>query len=756
MAATIDQARSTIARMFNGEPRSYTRFNLAQNAEDDASHVEVKLPSENDEDNGNFEDGPAQPRHVYHSRPWDRYKNLCYMAVGILLLFIIGYLVGYVSHRRPKVAPCESVVTEDPSENIPLHPSTSLDWGDLKRLLSEKLSAEAFDRKFSDYGMDSHDAGSSEDEILAVKVKTVFEQQRMNPWTDQLFVKVQAPPLDTPTSNKIMFGSDVIGTPQGYLAYSATGTKQGRVVYANYGLPKDLEYLVHLKINLDDCVVLLRAGKISYAEKVANVAKHNAAAVLIYPDPSDYDFTSSTELYGHVHLGSGDPYTPGFPSFNHTQFPRVQSSGLPTVLAQTITADMAVKIFLKMTGGEAPSDFIGKLKGLSTYKLGSDQDQVTVTVSNALVEKRIHNVFGVIKGFIDSDRYVVIGAQRDSQKGPGFAKSTVGTALLVELARGISEMVNKDGFRPRRSLVFASWSAGDYGSIGATEWLEGYLSSLHMKAFTYISLDGVIRGHEMLKASASPLLFSLLEKTMKEVTLSLLFPLFSIEPMIMEDPAYPFLAFSGIPSISFRFVRVSNSANYPYFGTILDNKINLDSSTSHKLGRVAVTAAQLAGQMALTLVHDHLLMLDVNKYKNTISSRAGAVNDSVSAALIADWLTSATGSYRRAANDLSTAAKSSDLENVEACRILNDRYMKVEYNFLSPYVSPKDVPFRHILWGSGDHTLAALLDHLTALKGQTPGTNLDKLRNQLALATWTIQACANDLMGPIWEMQNEI
>lgn len=29
-----------------------------------------------------------------------------------------------------------------------------------------------------------------------------------------------------------------------------------------------------------------------------------------------------------------------------------------------------------------------------------------------------------------------------------------------------------DGFRPRRSLVFASWSAGEYGSVGATEWLE--------------------------------------------------------------------------------------------------------------------------------------------------------------------------------------------------------------------------------------------------------------------------------------------
>lgn len=38
------------------------------------------------------------------------------------------------------------------------------------------------------------------------------------------------------------------------------------------------------------------------------------------------------------------------------------------------------------------------------------------------------------------DRYVVVGAQRDAW-GPGFASSTVGTSVLVELARAISDMV---------------------------------------------------------------------------------------------------------------------------------------------------------------------------------------------------------------------------------------------------------------------------------------------------------------------------
>ena len=50
------------------------------------------------------------------------------------------------------------------------------------------------------------------------------------------------------------------------------------------------------------------------------------------------------------------------------------------------------------------------------------------------------------------------------------------------------------GFRPRRSLLFISWDGGDFGSVGATEWLEGYLSVLHLKAVVYVSLDNSVLG----------------------------------------------------------------------------------------------------------------------------------------------------------------------------------------------------------------------------------------------------------------------
>lgn len=81
---------------------------------------------------------------------------------------------------------------------------------------------------------------------------------------------------------------------------------------------------------------------------------------------------------------------------------------------------------------------------------------------------------------------------------------------------------------------------------------------------------------------------------------------------------------------------------------------------------------------------------------------------------------------------------------------------QVEHNLLSPYVSPKDVPFRHIIFGSGDYSVSALLERLASLGQQDAGSDADLFRNQFALITWTIQSCANDLAGDVWALNNLI
>uniref|UniRef100_A0A3Q4H1G7 Transferrin receptor protein 1 n=1 Tax=Neolamprologus brichardi TaxID=32507 RepID=A0A3Q4H1G7_NEOBR len=651
----MDQARSAISQIFNSEPHSYTRFNLPDNMEGDTSQVEMIQSSDMNEEVG--ENGDED--HLSHKSNRQPHvaqnfecttKNLCFMAATIVFTFVIGYLTGYLVHKNKDLncscAPSEDDITHETGA-VPF-----MDWDDVRKLLGDKLNTSNLEIALS-----NHRAGSPGDEDLGNKVIKKFKKYGMKTWTDEYFVKVQDPPASG--YNRIVFKNDSEERPTGFLSYSASGTARGAVLYAHYGQEDDFQQLKDMNINMNNRVMLVRAGRISFAEKVANAAKVNASAVLIYPDPIDYPIGNDTSLFGHVHMGSGDPYTPGFSSFNYTQFPPVQSSGLPHILAQTITTGMGTKI-LRQLGGRTQPNGWGSIN-----KLGDESDVITVEVNNVLTEKRINNVFGVIKGFVDADRYVVIGAQRDAW-GPGFAASTVGTSVLIELARSISDMVENDGFKPRRSIVFASWSAGEYGSVGATEWLEGYLSSLSMKAVAYINLDGIVTGQDGFKVAASPLLHSLIQNTLKEVTSHLI------------------------------------------------------SSINGKVKAVQRLQPQLLPKT-----------------------------------LTGQWLVMASGSYNRVSSILTADIQNSDLENTEMCRMINDRIMTVERNFLSPYVSPIDSPFRHILLGSGPHTLKGLSSHLDALKSASPEANAELFRNQLAQATWTIQACANSLAGDIWSLDNE-
>uniref|UniRef100_A0A672T0W3 Transferrin receptor protein 1-like n=2 Tax=Sinocyclocheilus grahami TaxID=75366 RepID=A0A672T0W3_SINGR len=760
MAGTIDQAKMKFSRIVNS--RSYTRFNQSQNPDGEGSCVEVKLAVDGEEEMDGIEQEQENVQRDTYTRssrsgPWNKWRFLVWVG-GVLVIFCVGLLIGYSVHRKSESASCspgDGVIKHDPedppNQEFPPNDPPPLDWSELVGLLNDKLSSKAIADKLSEYSQVVRKAGSSADNKLANDIHDIFTQLNMDPWDDEHYVKLQFPNSSNP--NKVLFGAVEIGSPKGFLAYSETGRREGRVVYANYGELSDMQNKEY-GLNLNGSVVLMKAGKISMAQKVMNAAKMGAVAALIYPDPADYKTMSwDAELYGHVHLGSGDPYTPGFPSFNHTQFPPAKSSGLPGILAQTITANMAQSIFEKMGGEGAPDRFKGDL---SSYKLGSESDKVTVAVNNNIADTKIHNVFGVIKGYVDPDCYVVIGAQRDSLTS-GYAKSTVGTALLLELARVFTEL-KKGSFRPKRSVVFASWTAGDFGNVGVTEWLEGYWSSLDRKAFTYISLDGVVTGADSFRASASPLLHTLLQKTLGKVKN------LSLTPMQMDDGAYPFLALSGIPSVSFGFIS-SSVSDKQCLGTNMDEKKHLDCITDQKVVELSVLAAQVAGQMALRLVHDHILKLDVTKYSDVIARHVSAItqrvdtlkNDTVDKieSLSTKWLNAAKSSYSCAAASLNIDIRNIDQNDFEMCRIINNRIMKVEHNFLSPYVSLRDVPFRHIFFGNGWQTTTDLEKYLGDVQEKT-SFNIDQVLNQFALLTWTIQGCANDLAGDIWSLDNEI
>ena len=86
--------------------------------------------------------------------------------------------------------------------------------------------------------------------------------------------------------------------------------------------------------------------------------------------------------------------------------------------------------------------------------------------SNRLGDVPVTNVIGVIRGAVEPDRYVIVGSHRDAW-GYGAVDSGTNTAALVKMAEAFAHAVRKEGWRPRRTLVFASWAAEEFGLIGS-------------------------------------------------------------------------------------------------------------------------------------------------------------------------------------------------------------------------------------------------------------------------------------------------
>ncbi|XP_054242296.1 transferrin receptor protein 1 [Indicator indicator] len=773
----MDHARAAISNWLNGESMSYTRFSIARQTDGDNSHVEMNL-SADDEGGGEM----GRPEHPHASMPprWRSGKNFCFLIIAAVLLLLIGFLIGYLSYRgrmqkasrcldgsgRCEMTPTASYLADDDEteeEEVPGPPVFY--WPDLRDLLSNKLSSKNLEanlrRRENKY---SFEAGESEDGQTAHDIHDHFTSFLMDEvWNDEHYIKLQVKGGNNEVSVLEDDKEVHLETPDEYVAYSKSGSVTGKPIFVNYGQKDDFRRLQNQDVSLNGAITIFKAGKITLAEKVANAKEAGAVGALMYLDRYDYKKEDELVPFGHAHLGTGDPFTPGFPAFNHTQFPPVESSGLPNIVVQTISSSAVGQLFRKMDGQECFQEWKSEVVGCKV--MSKSNITVKLTVNNVMVDRKILNIFGAIKGFEEPDRYVVIGAQRDSW-GPGAAKAGVGTAILLELARVISDMVKKDGYKPRRSIIFASWSAGDFGAVGATEWLEGYSAILHAKAFTYINLDTAVLGFNHMKISASPLLYTLLERTMKGVkdpmedSRSLFDKVGSdwvktVVPLGLDNAAFPFLTYSGIPVVSFGFRN--KDEEYSFLDTTQDTVENL--KRINNLYGLMRAAAEVAGQIALRLTHDHELFLDFERYNEELLAFQRKVlpyDEKVKAlGLTLNWLFYARGDFQRATDALRRDIASSDRENRIIRRALNDRIMKVEYDFLSPYLSPKDVPFRHIFFGKGSHTLQSLLESLQVLESSKGNVDVNMLKEQLALVTWTIKGAANALAGDIWNTDNE-
>ncbi|KAG7095262.1 hypothetical protein E1B28_006035 [Marasmius oreades] len=286
---------------------------------------------------------------------------------------------------------------------------------------------------------------------------------------------------------------------------SRTGDVKGELIYANYGLKEDYDALVESGVDFTGKIVLARYGGNFRGLKIKAAEELGAAGVLVFSDPKD-DGTVTVENgykpYPHgparnpdsVQRGSvqylslypGDPTTPGYPSYENST--RTEGENIPKIPSLPISWANARKLFDLLNGKDAGVNGWGGIVRLN--------NQVDTKVTP------IWNTIGVIPGRI-KDEIVVLGNHRDAWV-LGAADPTSGTATIHETIRGFGELL-KTGWKPLRTVVFASWDAEEYGLVGSTEWGEDFSEFISRHAVAYLNVDVGASG-STFHAEASPLL----------------------------------------------------------------------------------------------------------------------------------------------------------------------------------------------------------------------------------------------------------
>ena len=287
--------------------------------------------------------------------------------------------------------------------------------------------------------------------------------------------------------------------------YSGQGDVTGDVVYVNYGLIEDYAQLDSLGVSVKGKIVIARYGRSFRGIKAREAERHGAVALIIYSDPQDDGFVRG-DVYpagpmrpaagvqrGSVLNSDGDPSTPSYPS--NRDVPRLAESqmDIPHIPVVPMSYGNAAELLRGVRGANVPQSWQGGLP--FRYHVGPGPVKARVVVhddraSHAL--KPIYDTFGIIRGSELPDELVIVGGHRDAW-GPGTADNVSGTVSVLEAAHAIAEQV-KSGMRPKRTIVFATWDAEEWGLIGSVEYVEDDSLRLTKNAVAYFNQDVAAQG----------------------------------------------------------------------------------------------------------------------------------------------------------------------------------------------------------------------------------------------------------------------
>ncbi len=300
---------------------------------------------------------------------------------------------------------------------------------------------------------------------------------------------------------------------------SASGDVTGDVVYANYGRLEDFNELAAHHIDLHGKIVICRYGSNFRGVKVFLAQQRGASGVLLYSDPQDDGYYRGDQWplgpwrpETGVQRGSvqflfkyaGDPETPGvastldLPDSSRLKDVTGPEGNQPRIISIPLSYHDAAPILQALKGPNVPQGWQGALP--FRYHLGPGGVRVHLVSQQDYQRRIIWDVIGKVRGSQDPDSWVVVGNHRDAWVF-GAVDPSSGTAAMLEAVHGVGALL-RQGWRPKRTILFCSWDAEEQGLIGSTEWVEQQGPALD-HAVAYFNIDVGVSGPDF-SASAVP------------------------------------------------------------------------------------------------------------------------------------------------------------------------------------------------------------------------------------------------------------
>ncbi|HWA92641.1 MAG TPA: M28 family peptidase [Rhizomicrobium sp.] len=360
----------------------------------------------------------------------------------------------------------------------------------------DRLNAEWEMKKFQEYGWEAHI-----EEFQVLYPTPVAEAIEMKQGKKLFKATLQEKPIKGDTSARAKDKA-----LPAYLEYQGDGDVTAPLVYVNYGMQDDYKALQRMGVDVKGKIVIARYGAGWRGLKPRLAADHGAVGCIIYSDPAD-------DGYGHdatypqgperppqgiqrgsvvdMTLYAGDPLTPGVGATRDAK--RLTRETAPSLLhipALPIGYGDA-KVLLAALGGQVvPENWRGALP--ITYRVGPSAPKVHLMVKSEWSLKTVYDVVATMKGSELPDEWVLRGNHHDGWV-QGAADPLSGQVALLEEARILGELA-KQGWKPKRTIVYLSWDGEEPGLLGSTEWAEAHGDELKQKAVLYINTDGNERG----------------------------------------------------------------------------------------------------------------------------------------------------------------------------------------------------------------------------------------------------------------------